>query len=230
MKSIYDTAVEEGLRAGQGGMGMVLKGLTAIQPGADVPNPEGLAMCMAADDDKAAEDAFYWAPNCNMAPPFCRNLTVEEEALGNIGYVVDAIIHGDNAGFHRYAFNDTYAIKTSYQSPTLSTGFKCSDMEWFKHGLCLDPLAMSCPTVSSRGTRNANQYYGTVESVVVGMQLREDSLAPCLNDSASSSAAPTSIPSDTSTSSGPPLSDMYWAQTFLFVSHFVCTALGLRII
>jgi len=180
LKDAYDNAVEVGVTAG--GSSDASKGLNAIKEGGiDVPNAEGLAMCVKLEDDDL--EAFYWVPNCNIFAGFCSSLTTDEALLGGVGYVVDATLHNDDGGFHRYAFNGTYAIKTEYQSPTLSSsGVRCSEMGWFQTGLCLHPLATTCPTMGSRG-RDANQYYGSLETgIVVGVQLREGDLAPCLDN------------------------------------------------
>eukprot|EP00587_Corethron_hystrix_P006389 CAMPEP_0113307794 /NCGR_PEP_ID=MMETSP0010_2-20120614/6496_1 /TAXON_ID=216773 ORGANISM="Corethron hystrix, Strain 308" /NCGR_SAMPLE_ID=MMETSP0010_2 /ASSEMBLY_ACC=CAM_ASM_000155 /LENGTH=344 /DNA_ID=CAMNT_0000162719 /DNA_START=85 /DNA_END=1119 /DNA_ORIENTATION=+ /assembly_acc=CAM_ASM_000155 len=183
MMAIHTAAVAADVRAGTGGNATLLAGMNAAAPGATSPHPEGLSFC-ATDRAGADTDAFYWVPNCDLAPVFCRNMTREEvDMKGTVAYIVDAGLHDDDE-FHRYVFTTTEFFETAYQSPTLSTGFRCSKLPWFRNsGYCTEPLATTCPTTStSSSDRNAYQIYGDPETVVVGQTLREMHLSPCLGE------------------------------------------------
>eukprot|EP00586_Coscinodiscus_wailesii_P022239 CAMPEP_0172507230 /NCGR_PEP_ID=MMETSP1066-20121228/202449_1 /TAXON_ID=671091 /ORGANISM="Coscinodiscus wailesii, Strain CCMP2513" /LENGTH=293 /DNA_ID=CAMNT_0013284711 /DNA_START=52 /DNA_END=930 /DNA_ORIENTATION=+ len=184
MTTVHDTLVNLDLAAGaDGDESRVLAGLTALSAqSGNAVTAEGLAFCLPGD-------VFYWNPDCAVAPVLCRNRTAEEIELGNIGYIVDATYHGDDL-FHRYAFNTTSMVETAYQSPTLGAGYQCTALSWFKTGMCnsVGGIPLTCPEEITGSPNpfyngwNANQYYGDVGAVVVGQQLRNVDLAPCLEE------------------------------------------------
>mmetsp|Transcript_2100 Transcript_2100/g.5544 ORF Transcript_2100/g.5544 Transcript_2100/m.5544 type:complete len:304 (-) Transcript_2100:276-1187(-) len=184
MPNVYDAVVDLNLASGaDGDEGRVLAGLNALSAQAGRAfTAEGLSFCLPGD-------AFYWNPDCNVAAVLCRNRTAEEMELGNIGYIVDAAYHDDDL-FHRYAFNATTMVETAYQSPTLSSGYQCTALPWYKTGMCAGEsgLPITCPEETA-GSPNpfyngwsANQYYGDVGAVVIGQQLRNANLAPCMEE------------------------------------------------
>jgi len=187
MTDVYDAVVDLGLATGAGGEETdVLAGLNVLsaQKG-KASTAEGLTFCLPG----GGGGAFYWNPDCTVAPMLCSERTADEIELGNIGYVVDSVYHGDDL-FHRYAFNATTLVETSYQSPTLSTGFQCATLPWFKTGKCANDggVSITCPEETTGNPNpifngwNAAQYIGDVEAVVVAQQLRNAGLEPCLEE------------------------------------------------
>jgi len=185
LKDAYDALVKLNLQAGavddQNSVLNRFNVLVESQAGGGVTSQEGLAMCLPGD-------RFSWSPDCDVAPPLCVNRTSYEIEMGNIGYLVDTVYHGDDR-FHRYAFNATTMFETEYQSPTLTPGYQCTTNPWFQTGMCTDAdiLPLTCPTETMTSPNpffngwNTHQYYGDIGKVVVGQVLRNNDLVACMD-------------------------------------------------
>jgi len=194
MLEIYENVVQSRIKpGGVEGEDSILIGLNAAKAGTTAVNSEGLYYC-TLDADSGA-DAFYWVLNCSVLKQglsgdesLCVGLTLEEQDMPRIGYVVDETLLGDDK-FHRYVFNSSTAISTETQ-PIEANGFSCSGRPWFTSTKCIDPLATTCPTdFQGSSGRGAFQHYGQVENAtVVAQDVREWQLAPCLDSNVTSQA------------------------------------------
>lgn len=198
MLEIYDNVNAAGIQPG--GIeekDSILMGLNAAKPGETASNSEGLYYCIS--NNETGVDTFFWVLNCVVLKQgfsgdesLCVGLTTEEQEMPSVGYVVDALLLGDDK-FHRYVFNSTTVISTESQ-PIEASGYSCSRRPWFTSTKCTDPLATTCSTTFQGSTGlGAFQHYGEVNTVVVGQDIREWQLDPCLGTYDTSRASFVSI-------------------------------------